>query len=318
MFKFQYHDNGTLPPNEEWCFVFGSNERGIHGAGSALVAREKYGAVLGNGKGFSPNELSYALPTKNANLLTLSLNKIEVYVKSFIEVTHKYPEKKFWVTAVGCGLAGYSHSQMAVLFKDCNTNCSFPIEWRTYLEEDKCPNILYVGIGSRETPNNVLETMRSLGTRFGILGYTLRSGGAEGADTAFEEGCDKVHGRKEIWIPWTGFQRRDSRYLPGLVHVEVASKLHPIWNKLSRGAQALHARNIGQILGVDLKKPVQFVVCYTSDGVEEASQVSRTTGGTGTAIKLASLNNIPVFNLKNDDGFSRLEDFLELLSKKEN
>jgi hypothetical protein len=207
---------------------------------------------------------------------------------------------------------------MAILFKECNINCSFPIEWRTYLEEDNCPNILYAGIGSRETPNTVLETMRWLGTRFGSLGYTLRSGGAEGADTAFEEGCDKVHGRKEIWIPWTGFQKRDSHYLPGLVHVEVASKLHPVWNKLSRGAQALHARNVGQILGVDLKKPVQFVVCYTPDGVEEASQVSRITGGTGTAIKLASLNNIPIFNLKNDDGFSRLEDFLEQLTKKEN
>ncbi len=173
----------------------------------------------------------------------------------------------------------------------------------------------YTGVGSRKAPPDAIDLMQCIAFKLAGLGYHLRSGGADGADTAFEEGCDKVHGRKEIWIPWTGFQRRDSRYLPGLVHVEVASKLHPIWNKLSRGAQALHARNIGQILGVDLKKPVQFVVCYTSDGVEEASQVSRTTGGTGTAIKLASLNNIPVFNLKNDDGFSRLEDFLEQLNE---
>ena len=63
----------------------------------------------------------------------------------------------------------------------------------------------YAGIGSRETPVRVLEAMRRCAQTLGRAGFTLRSGGAGGADTTFEKGCDDVQGEKEIYIPWNGF-----------------------------------------------------------------------------------------------------------------
>ena len=60
----------------------------------------------------------------------------------------------------------------------------------------------FAGIGSRSTPDHVLQAMRKVAHRLAEMGYTLLSGGAAGADSAFEEGC---FGRKEIYLPWTGF-----------------------------------------------------------------------------------------------------------------
>ena len=57
----------------------------------------------------------------------------------------------------------------------------------------------YAGVGSRETPQDVLKIMWKIGKHLADKGYTLRSGGARGADAAFENGCDSVMGSKEIF-----------------------------------------------------------------------------------------------------------------------
>lgn len=172
-------------------------------------------------------------------------------------------------------------------------------------------NLIYTGIGSRETPEHILKLLESIGSHLGNLGYTLRSGGAPGADNSFEIGCDKVNGRKEIWIPWNFFEKRKSNFLPGPEHFRLASTLHPVWEKLSNGAKALHARNTGQILGNDLKTPSKFIVCWTKDKADSHLTVSKTTGGTGTAIKLGSLNNIPIFNLAIDGKYEELMNYIK-------
>jgi len=131
MSKFKYHKDGTLPQNGE-VFVFGSNLAGRHGAGAARVALEKFGAVYGNGVGFCKQ--SYAIPTKDEHIETLPVGIITDYIDDFIAATHEYPNMQFFVTGIGCGLAGFKHKQIAPLFRDCNNNCSFPEEWREYLE----------------------------------------------------------------------------------------------------------------------------------------------------------------------------------------
>lgn len=315
MTTYQYHRNGTLPPEEEgWCFVYGSNTRGIHGRGAAKVAKEKYGAILGEGIGFSPNKTAYGIPTKDGSLNVIPFNDIKVSIKKFVELTRTHPELKFFVTAVGCGLAGYNHSQIAVLFKGCSENCSFPNEWKEYLDESLVDRY-YTGIGSRESPSVVLNAMAAIGTCLGGKGWILRSGGAEGADTAFEEGCDAVKGKKEIWIPWRFFNKRKSSLFPGPGHYRLAATIHPVWNVLSDGAKSLHARNTAQILGGNLETPSEFVVCYTPDGAESCDDITRKTGGTGTAIKLASMNNIPVFNLANENRYNQLLAYLKTLKQ---
>lgn len=315
MTEYLYHQDGTLPPkNSDYIFVFGSNLSGIHGASAALIAKNIYGAIQFNGIGKQGN--SYAIPTKDKNIRTLPLDAIQKYVEQFKEYTLANPDKKFWITRVGCGLAGFKNSNISPFFRGCSSNCNFPLEWKHMIEETGS-KILYAGIGSRETPASVLDAIRAIARRFGDMGYTLRSGGADGADTAFEEGCDETSGgEKEIWLPWKYFNGRHSTFFPTDKHFEIASQVHPAWNYLTKPSRSLHARNVGQILGADLNTPVDFVLCYTKDGAQTKEEVNSNTGGTGTAVKLASMHNIPVFNLKNKDALNDLKLFLKTLKPK--
>lgn len=128
---YSFHKNGTLPTDDS-IFVFGSNLSGRHGAGAALVAKQKFGAVYGIGIGFIGQ--SYAIPTKDKNIQTLPLETIIPFIELFKQFTHENPDKKFWVTAIGCGLAGFKNNQVAPYFIGCNSNCSFPEEWKQYIE----------------------------------------------------------------------------------------------------------------------------------------------------------------------------------------
>jgi hypothetical protein len=151
-------------------------------------------------------------------------------------------------------------------------------------------NYIYTGIGSRSTPQSILDKMVNIAKALAGRGYTLRSGAADGADSAFEKGCDLVCGPKEIYLPARKFNNSKSiLYHVGEDALELASTIHPAWDKCSGFAKLLHARNCYQVLGKDLKTPSLFVVCWTENG--------KAVGGTATAINLAIKNNIPVFNL---------------------
>jgi hypothetical protein len=144
----------------------------------------------------------------------------------------------------------------------------------------------YSGIGSRETPDNVLEVMTKTAKNLNILGYTLRSGGAPKADTAFENGAGN---NKEIFLPWKGFEGN----LSPLYNIdprafEIAQEFHTHWFKLKQGGKKLHARNVHQVLGLNLDDPVKFVLCWTPGGSG--------SGGTGQAIRIATALNIPIFD----------------------
>jgi hypothetical protein len=111
-----------LEPNQ--IFTFGSNERGLHGAGAAKTAREMFGAVVGQGSGISGR--CYAIPTKDARLNTLPLTAIAAHVRDFLDFAHAHPHLHFLVTAIGCGLAGYDTTQVAPMFRDTPPNVSLP------------------------------------------------------------------------------------------------------------------------------------------------------------------------------------------------
>jgi len=128
--KFKYHKDGTKPSKNQ-VFVFGSNLAGIHGAGAAKLALE-YGARMGHGIGVQGK--TYAIPTKNYDIDTMPIEQIIPYIERFIKFTYEFPQLNFFVTRIGCGLAGYKDKQIAVLFKECNTNCSFAKEWAPFIE----------------------------------------------------------------------------------------------------------------------------------------------------------------------------------------
>lgn len=116
-------------------FVFGSNLAGRHGAGSALVAKNKHGAKNGIGWGRTGN--AYALPTKDENLLPLLPSVIARYVRVFLLYAENHPEIDFEIVKVGCGLAGYNESVMMPMFIGAPKNCNLPGDWRRQLENKR-------------------------------------------------------------------------------------------------------------------------------------------------------------------------------------
>lgn len=151
----------------------------------------------------------------------------------------------------------------------------------------------YAGIGSRKTPANVCGYMRAKAREYADLGYTLRTGGADGADNAFLNGCRDANGHLELYLPWKGFNGHMAGFLPSKDAFELAAKYHPAWNNLTFGGRALHARNMHQVLGQLLNDPVDFIMCWTEDGGP--------SGGTGQALRLAADYKIRVINLFEDD-----------------
>jgi hypothetical protein len=162
-------------------------------------------------------------------------------------------------------------------------------------------NEYYAGIGSRETPEPICQQFTRIASFLRTKKYILRSGGADGADMAFEKGAG---GLKEIWLPWPGFNNSTVPFLPIEDDAYIlAKRLHPNWRNLKEGARKLHARNCHQILGKGLQIPVKFVICWTSDG--------KASGGTGQAMRLAMEKEIPIYNLFNDTDRKNLSDFLQ-------
>lgn len=87
-------------------FVFGSNKKGLHGGGAALMAFQKFGAEIGIGSG--PTGQCYAIPTLDEMMEKVPLKEIKKYIGSFIRYAKDCPEKVFFLTPIGTGIAGYT------------------------------------------------------------------------------------------------------------------------------------------------------------------------------------------------------------------
>lgn len=147
----------------------------------------------------------------------------------------------------------------------------------------------YSGIGSRKSPPKILDLMTRIASFMEKQGYILQSGGAPGADNAFESGVTNSD-MKRIYLPWLKFNGNTSPlYEVSKAALTLASYFHPSWHKLSEAGKLLMARNGYQVLGKDLSIPVEMVICYTPHGKIE--------GGTGQAMRIAKHFNIPIFNL---------------------
>lgn len=110
-------------------FVFGSNIQGLHMGGAARIAYEKFGAVWGIGEGLQGR--SYAIPTMEG------LENIVPAVDRFASFAEQHPELKFYVTAIGCGIAGYRPEQIAPMFQKaaCLPNVYLPLSfWKVICE----------------------------------------------------------------------------------------------------------------------------------------------------------------------------------------
>lgn len=94
---------------EDEVFVFGSNLQGMHAGGAARIAVQNFGAIMGQGVGMQGQ--SYAIPTMQGGVET-----IKPYVDEFIEYARQHRERFFYVTRIGCGIAGFNDEEIAPLF----------------------------------------------------------------------------------------------------------------------------------------------------------------------------------------------------------
>ena len=164
----------------------------------------------------------------------------------------------------------------------------------------------YAGIGSRQTPVHVLESMTSVAKWLDTQNYKLQTGMTfggkeEGADKAFSDGSTN----KELFRP------EDIKI--GSREWIIASEIHPYWNKVISkwdgnpnsfrgvGGAKLHARNTNQIFGRNLNMTVDFVIFYA----EETSNPLRPKGGTGQAVEMARRKGIPTINIWNNPNWKR-------------
>lgn len=113
-------------PDDHRIFVFGSNRLGIHGAGAAAYAAE-IGAVHGLGEGISGN--TYALPTCSVPGVGLPIHEVRTHVNRFLRFARQFPDKRFFVSEVGCGHAGFKAKDIAPLFASAPMNCDLPPGW---------------------------------------------------------------------------------------------------------------------------------------------------------------------------------------------
>ena len=114
--------------DDDRIFVFGSNLLGIHGAGAARYAHMDLGAEWGVGEG--PTGRTYALPTCYGPGDPVSMEELEYYVTCFLVYAAENPTVRFFVSAVGCGLAGFLEDEVAPFFADAPDNCDLPPGWR--------------------------------------------------------------------------------------------------------------------------------------------------------------------------------------------
>jgi len=169
--------------------------------------------------------------------------------------------------------------------------------------------IFYTGIGSRKTPEHVLKIMEKLAIVFANYDFVLRSGGADGADHAFEKGCDLVKGKKEIYLPWKSFNGNNSEhYTQCEKSYEIAFQFHPNLFGTSDGVQKLMARNTYQVLGKNCRTKSNFIVCYCAE-----DEKGNWEGGTGQALRIAENKKIPIFNLFHKEQLQELKKFAKEL-----
>lgn len=148
----------------------------------------------------------------------------------------------------------------------------------------------YAGIGSRQTPPDILSLMREVAEALESMGYTLRSGGAQGADTAFAQSVID----KEIFRPEDATPQA----------IEMASRHHPAWHNCKPYVRSLHGRNAQIVMGRELDKPVRFVVCWTYKGNMQ--------GGTALGMRIASAHDIDVYNLAIQEHIKKVKEICSI------
>lgn len=178
------------------------------------------------------------------------------------------------------------------------------------MAEHRC----YAGVGSRQTPKDVLAAIALAAVRLAADGFTLRTGMSPGADQAFYRGALAGHGPVELYLPWPAFEAHARLACEGEEVFELsapepaayplAARFHPRWETLGTRVRELRARDVHEVLGRDLQSPAALLVCWTPDGSVDGRGPG--VGGTGQALRIARAHGVSVLNLAVPEHVRRL------------
>jgi hypothetical protein len=171
-------------------FVFGSNLKGIHGAGAALFARQWRNAKIGVGEGImyykdgiTPS--CYALPSKKTPKDFMEKNEFQSHIEKFKEFALNHPEMTFQVTKIGCNLAGFNEEDVIPMFADLPPNCLLPGVWLSKLKRLEIPRIIIAG--SRDITDYPYISEKLDQITKNLAKFEVVSGVARGVDQIGEE-----------------------------------------------------------------------------------------------------------------------------------
>lgn len=163
--------------------------------------------------------------------------------------------------------------------------------------------MFYTGVGSRDITPDETTLITAIGKKMATLGYKLRSGAADGADTAFELGCLETSLDREIYVPWNGFNKRfcgiyikepsDNQFATARKFL-VNNHILPWFDNMNMLSQLFHVRNYYQVVGFS---GVRSRVCVYAANENRGEPV----GGTRTAVMVSRHFGIPTFNLRDWD-----------------
>ncbi len=168
-------------------------------------------------------------------------------------------------------------------------------------------SLILTGVGSRSTPEPIQKDMIKIGQWVRECNHIIRSGHAEGADWAFEQGAQESC---IAYLPWSTFNHHLKSNAKKVTVVwsadleKMTAKYHPSHGNLGYSVRKLMNRNACQVLGIDLKSPADAVICWTKDGLDY--------GGTSQAIRIARGHSIPIINMGSKE-FSTYDSVIESL-----
>ena len=171
----------------------------------------------------------------------------------------------------------------------------------------------YAGVGSRRTPPNILDAMADIAQTLGDASAALSTGGANGADKAFETGALRTDAPITVHTPWPGYNGyrpgrdpetdidvvhpKSTDTIGGASYADIAREHHPYWSRCTRGVRALFVRNVSILAGAldddGGTLPIRAVIAYTPNGLP----VGREAGGAGHTLRTAAALGIPFVNL---------------------
>lgn len=175
--------------------------------------------------------------------------------------------------------------------------------------------LTFAAIGSRRLGDHPKDEAiwRSAVAAFGALAghgieVVMRTGGAEGADTA---AAQAFSGRVDVILPWRGFNGHHE----GIIYshdAEAAAyvdRLHPAPGRLSSGARLCLERDVWQVIGPPwARRDVDLVLAWTPSGMM--------AGGSAMAMRTAFSRGIPVFNIGSQEGLEGLRRLYLTLCRK--